>query len=108
MQLSFRSMHPNGTLHALLLLQVLRVARVFRLLKGAAGLRSLLNTLVFSLPSLINVGALLLLMFFVFAVMAMRMFAYTKRGEFLNEHANFYTFFNSLVGGIVCLTLCAY
>jgi hypothetical protein len=50
-------------------IRVLRVARVFRLVHKARRLRVLFNTLVSSLPSLWNIGSLLFVVFFIFAVL---------------------------------------
>ena len=49
------------------LLRVVRIARVVRLVRSNRGLLRLFRTLYYSLPSLGNVGMLLLLFIFVFA-----------------------------------------
>lgn len=74
------------------LVQLFRVARAFRLVKHAEGLRSLLSTLVTSLPAFWNVGALVLLLFFIYAYVGVLTFGSTRRGDALNEHANFESF----------------
>lgn len=76
--------------------RVLRVIRVFRVIKRAESLKQLLTTLVFSLPALWNVGILLFLLFFIYAVAGMSLFGNVMHGEFLNNHANFETFGFSL------------
>ena len=50
-----------------------------------------------ALPTMLNVGGLLLLLFFIFGVLGMHLFGRVKRGEFLNEHANFESFGSSLL-----------
>jgi len=55
-------------------LRALRMLRVAKLIKSMRGLRSLLTTLFFSLPALGNVGLLLLLTVFIFAVLGMNLF----------------------------------
>lgn len=55
----------------------------------AKGLRTLLQTLVFSLPALVNVGSVFFLFMFIFAIMGMSLFGDVRPGEFLNRHANF-------------------
>jgi voltage-dependent calcium channel L type alpha-1D len=45
-----------------------RIGRVLRLVKGAKGLRQLFNTLMLTLPSLSNIGSLLVLLLFIYAV----------------------------------------
>ena len=46
-------------------LRILRLARIFRLVRKLKGLRMLFNTLVISLPGLVNIGSLLFLLCFV-------------------------------------------
>jgi len=76
-----------------------RVGRMFRLIQGAKSLRVLFNTLLLTLPSLANVGALLFLLFFIYSVMGVQLFSKVKFGSALNEHANFQSF------GVAMLTL---
>ena len=78
-------------------LRVFRLARVFRLVRKLKGLRMLFNTLVISLPGLVNIGALLFLLCFVFAVLGMNLFGKVKFGENLNADANFTNFGNSIL-----------
>jgi hypothetical protein len=52
----------------------------------------LLHTLVFSLPALRNVGSVLLLFFFIFAVMGMNLFGRIKMQDNVTRHANFNDF----------------
>ena len=66
------------------LLRVLRVARVLRilrLLKNLKGLRDLVFTLVLAFPGLINVGALLGLVMFMYAVLGMNVFTFVMHGD---------------------------
>ena len=53
------------------------------------GLQRLVRTLYYSLPAIINVGSVMLLFFFVWAVLGMNLFGDIKYGEYLNRHANF-------------------
>ena len=78
-------------------LRILRLARVFRLVRNLKGLRMLFNTLIMSLPGLLNIGALLFLLCFVYAILGMNLFGKVKFGENLNEHANFRNFGNSIL-----------
>lgn len=77
--------------------RLLRVARVIRLAKAVAGLRRLVLTLWSSLPSLINVGSLLMLLFFIYAVIGVFMFALVELQESITVHASFQTFPLALV-----------
>ena len=75
------------------LLRVARVARIFRLIPKAKGLKALFQTLLYSLPALGNVGSVLFLFFFIFAVLGMNLFGKMRfsSGE-LSRYANFETF----------------
>ena len=75
------------------IIRVFRVARIFRLIPKAKGLKKLFQTLLYSLPALTNVGAVLFLFFFIFAVLGMNLFGKVRiTGNFLNRYANFETF----------------
>jgi len=74
------------------LLRVVRVVRLFRLVKTSRRLRTIFSTLYLSLPSLANVGALLLLLFFMYAIAGMSLFGTVPHGTFITEHANFEEF----------------
>ena len=57
------------------------------------GLRTLFNTLLSSLPAVLNVGSLLFLMFFIYAILGMNLFG--SKGNELSQnepHANFMSF----------------
>ena len=73
-------------------LRVLRVSRLFRLIGKAKGLQALLQTITFSMPSLMNVFALLMLIFFIFSVLGVFLFNKVKEGEILDEYMNFNNF----------------
>lgn len=79
------------------LLRIFRVARIFRLVKFSRRLLELFKTLVYSIPSLVNVGAILMLIFFMFAVMGMNLFAPIKLGPIMTKDANFRTFWGSFL-----------
>jgi hypothetical protein len=61
------------------------------------GLRMLFNTLIISLPGLLNIGALMFLLCFVYAVLGMHLFGKIKYGEHMNEQANFRNFGQALL-----------
>jgi hypothetical protein len=81
------------------IVRAFRICRIFRLVKKAKSLRMIFNSLVLTIPSLANVGALLLLMWYIFAILGLFLFAKTKLQDNLNTHANFQSF------GIAFLTL---
>jgi len=74
--------------------RIFRVGRLFKLIAGARGLRTLFNTLLSSLPAIFNVGGLLFLLMFVYGVMGMNMFGTNTNFE---THANFRDFGMSLL-----------
>ena len=53
------------------------------------GLRSLMSTLMISLPAFYNVGALIALLWFIYSYVGVLLFGNVKRGTALNHHANF-------------------
>jgi hypothetical protein len=76
-------------------LRVLRVARVLRLIKRADGLARLFNTVLYAIPQLINVMALLFLTLFVFATIGVELFGRVATRDAvpessLHEFANFW------------------
>ncbi|KAJ9521132.1 hypothetical protein QJQ45_022836, partial [Haematococcus lacustris] len=86
------------------LLRVLRIVRIFRLIPNAKGLRTLMQTLLWSLPALGNVGAMLLMFMFMYSVMAMNLFGLIKFQENLTRHANFRTFPMAMITLFRCIT----
>jgi len=98
--LIFELMDGGVQLDFLKLLRVFRALRMLRLVKRAKGLQQMLRTLAMAMPAFINVGSLLLLLHFVYAVAGMALFSELPTDkEFLNYHANFKTF------GVSMLTL---
>eukprot|EP00198_Chlamydomonas_reinhardtii_P003576 XP_001692912.1 voltage-gated Ca2+ channel, alpha subunit [Chlamydomonas reinhardtii] len=55
-------------------MRLLRVCRMFKLIRGAKGLRTLFNTLISSLPAIGNVGSLLLLIMYIYAIIGINMY----------------------------------
>lgn len=75
------------------ILEITKNLRILRLLKIFKGAQKLLDTLLFSLPPLINVGALLLLIIFVYAVIGVTLFSnITHSGGIIDEYNNFKNF----------------
>ena len=72
--------------------RVLRITRLFKLVKSFEEMQNLLQTLILSLPSLVNVGALLLLVFFIYAVLGVFMFKDIRQGDRIDEWTNFSDF----------------
>lgn len=64
-QLSTAAIGPKQTT----IVRAFRIGRVFRLIKKAKFLRIIFNTIILTIPDLANVGALMLLLLFIFAVL---------------------------------------
>ena len=60
-------------------IRIFRIGRVLRLVRGLESMAQLFNTLLLTLPSLGNVGALLCLLFFIYAAMGVQLFAKVMR-----------------------------
>ncbi|NXP82033.1 SCN2A protein, partial [Ramphastos sulfuratus] len=74
-----------------------RIGRILRLIKGAKGIRTLLFALMMSLPALFNIGLLLFLVMFIYAIFGMSNFAYVKKEVGIDDMFNFETFGNSMI-----------
>ncbi|GFY38899.1 sodium channel protein 60E [Trichonephila inaurata madagascariensis] len=84
-------------------IRLVRIGRILRLIKAAKGIRKLLFALVISLPALFNIGALLFLITFVYAIVGMFLFGHVRLQDSdgvsggLSEMVNFQTFANSMI-----------
>uniref|UniRef100_UPI00398F085A sodium channel, voltage gated, type V-like, alpha b isoform X2 n=1 Tax=Pristiophorus japonicus TaxID=55135 RepID=UPI00398F085A len=78
-------------------IRLARIGRVLRLIRGAKGIRTLLFALMMSLPALFNIGLLLFLVMFIYAIFGMANFAYVKQEDGINDMFNFETFGNSMI-----------
>jgi hypothetical protein len=86
------------------LLRIFRVARIIRLVRTSRGILLLFRTLIVSLPALANVGIILVLLLFIFAIIGMNLFAGVRRNDNLNEVANFDSFFTAMLTLFRCST----
>lgn len=73
----------------------MRVTRVLRLAGKYKGLQSLLKTIVMSVDSLFNVFILLMLIFFIMAVLGNTMFYQVTEGDVVSSYKNFTNFHQS-------------
>ncbi|XP_078519330.1 sodium channel protein type 5 subunit alpha-like isoform X1 [Lissotriton helveticus] len=78
-------------------IRLARIGRVLRLIRGAKGIRTLLFALMMSLPALFNIGLLLFLVMFIYAIFGMANFAYVKKESGIDDMFNFETFGNSMI-----------
>ncbi|NWT77727.1 SCN5A protein, partial [Lanius ludovicianus] len=78
-------------------IRLARIGRILRLIRGAKGIRTLLFALMMSLPALFNIGLLLFLVMFIYAIFGMANFAYVKMEGGIDDMFNFQTFANSML-----------
>ncbi|NWY41886.1 SCN5A protein, partial [Sylvia atricapilla] len=78
-------------------IRLARIGRILRLIRGAKGIRTLLFALMMSLPALFNIGLLLFLVMFIYAIFGMANFAYVKMEDGIDDMFNFQTFANSIL-----------
>ncbi|XP_033021876.1 sodium channel protein type 5 subunit alpha-like [Lacerta agilis] len=78
-------------------IRLVRIGRILRLIRSARGIRTLLFALMMSLPALFNIGLLLFLVMFIYAVFGMANFAYVRREAGIDDMFNFETFPNSML-----------
>jgi hypothetical protein len=60
------------------LIRSFRIGRIFRLVKKAKSLRMIFNTFVITIPSLANVGGLLILLLYLYSILGVFLFATVK------------------------------
>jgi hypothetical protein len=96
-ELIYKKIDPTGEIPGASIMRVFRILRVFRLLRNMKGLTKLLMTVLHAAPTVMNVAGVLFLLFYIAGVLGMHLFGRVQRGEFLNEHANFETFFGSVL-----------
>ncbi|XP_030915597.1 sodium channel protein type 5 subunit alpha [Geospiza fortis] len=92
----FRSFFSPTVLRTL---RLARVGRILRIVRKARGIRTLLFALLMSLPALVNIGLLLFLIMFIYAIVGMANFACLPQDGGIDDIFNFKTF----CGSILCL-----
>ncbi|KAM6162737.1 sodium channel protein type 11 subunit alpha [Erethizon dorsatum] len=81
------------------IIRLARIGRILRLVRAARGIRTLLFALMMSLPSLFNIGLLLFLVMFIYAIFGMNCFSEMERKGGIDDIFNFDTF----AGSMLCL-----
>ena len=84
--------------------RILRVCRVLRLLKKAKRLYIIFNSFIHTIPAFVNVGSLIMVLIYIFAVLGNRIFADVKLSGSLTQHKNFQTFPRSFLTLITVMT----
>ena len=79
-------------------IRAFRIMRIFRLVRKAKNLRIISMTFIISIPLLTNVGGLMMLLLFIYAILGTFLFATVMpTGAGINYHANFQNFGNSFL-----------
>lgn len=104
--LSVVTLQTNFGINNATMLRAFRILRTLRVIKVFKGFQFVFNTLVLSAPSLINVGMLLLLLWFVYGIAGMYLFGNLDLTvtQILDENQNFATFYNSVSLLFQCIT----
>ena len=74
---------------AVTIIRAFRIMRVVRLIKASKNLKVISQTLVYIVPSLVNIGILIFLLFFIYAALGVNLFGAVKHRVYITEHANF-------------------
>eukprot|EP00818_Percolomonas_sp_WS_P004549 CAMPEP_0117439440 /NCGR_PEP_ID=MMETSP0759-20121206/2566_1 /TAXON_ID=63605 /ORGANISM="Percolomonas cosmopolitus, Strain WS" /LENGTH=1994 /DNA_ID=CAMNT_0005231155 /DNA_START=388 /DNA_END=6369 /DNA_ORIENTATION=- len=77
--------------------RIFRIFRILRLVKRAKRIRALLETLYYSIPSMMNVMLTVTLACFIYSIIGMNLFYYVKPNNEMTHLANFKGFFNSFL-----------
>ena len=84
------------SLSGLSVLRVLRIMRIFRLLKQAKRLNAIFNSFINTIPTFVNVFALIMILIFFYSVIGNQLFSLVKISGDMNDHINFKTYTNSI------------
>ena len=79
----------TGISQQISILRILRVVRLLRLLKRAKRLYIIFNSFIHTIPAFINVGGLIAVIIYIFAVLGNRLFANVMLSGSLDYHKNF-------------------
>ena len=87
------------------LLRILRLARLFRIVKSNAGLQRVVRAIIYAIPQIFNVMGIIMLLWFIFSIVGMQVLSGTRYGHWaayayregqtqpwLNEDSNFDSF----------------
>lgn len=87
------------------MLRIFRIARLLRLMRVSGGLNRLITTMFVSIPALANVGMLLFLFMYIYAILGIELFHNLPlNGDFINEDANFASFGTAMMTLFRCIT----
>lgn len=81
-----------------------RISKILRLIKRSKSLRHIFKTFIVSLKPLANIGSLLLLILYMYAIAGVQLFGKVKRNGKLNDSLNFESFWNAALALFVIST----
>ena len=79
------------------MIRALRIGRILKLFRNLKSLQVIFSTFVTTLPALMNVGTLMFLILYIFAVIGMNLFAKIKLTGPMHRWLNFQTVPNSVL-----------
>jgi len=88
----------------LTVIRILRVGRLFRLLRKSKSLYIIFNAFLRTIPAFGNVGSLILVMIFIFSTIGNKIFANVQLNGALTNHNNFQSFGSSFLTLIIMMT----
>ena len=83
-------------LTVLKIFKVIRVIRLIKLVKKIKSLHKIIETIIYAVPSITNIGCILVLIYFVFAVIGNYLFKEITEGPNLTKYVNFENFGTSI------------
>ena len=78
--------------------------RIFRLLKQAKRLNAIFNSFINTIPTFVNVFALIMILIFFYSVIGNQLFSLVKLSGDMSDHINFMTYTNSIQTLIAFMT----
>ena len=89
---------PTTMKGSITFLRSFRILRIVRLLKkGGRSLHMIFNTFVITFHQLVNIGALLMILIYLYSVLGMILLGMTMRNGIMNTYMNFENFFNAFL-----------
>lgn len=85
-------------------IRAVRISRIFKFIRLARQVKIMFETIVITIPSLTNIGGLLLLFLYIYAVLGVFLFAEVKLQDNLDIHANFQSFGYAFLTLLRCST----
>ena len=78
-------------------IRVLRISRMFKVFKSLKSIQTMMDIIWFSLPAMFNILSLMMLVFFMYAVLGSYLFYEVNSGLIINPYFNFSNFHSSLI-----------